>query len=279
MRIRSTVWLYACPLAAALSVAVASPARAQFGAQFKPQPMNEPASGERYHVEGSIGWWWPSADLSISSSQFDIVGTTIDFRNDLGLTDQRFPALSLVLRPAKSHKLRFQYIPIDYTQSATPHRDIIFNGQRFSVSLPVNSEVKWNAYRFGYEFDFLTRNNWFAGFIVEAKYTDVQASLASPIDSEFVHVQTPIPAIGGIGRYYIVPGVSITGELTAFKLPTVQNKYVGHFADVDIYGTVNWTNNIGTQIGYRDMDVGLVVKHDSGAMTLKGFYVSIVARY
>ena len=279
MNILSTVWLYACVLAVILNAVTTASAHAQFSAQFKPQPMNEPASGERYHIEGSIGWWWPSADLSVSSSQFDIVGTTIDFRNDLGLTDQRFPAMSLVLRPARSHKFRFQYIPIDYTQSATPHRTIVFNGQRFDVSLPVNSEVKWNAYRFGYEFDFLTRNNWFAGFILEAKYTDLQASLASPLTSEFVHAQAPIPAIGGIGRYYIVPGVSITGEVTAFKIPTVQDKYGGHFADVDIYGTVNWTNNVGTQIGYRDMDVGLLVKRDSGAMTLKGLYVSIVARY
>jgi hypothetical protein len=278
MKSRFSVWMYASVLAI---VVTAAPARAQFGSQFKPQPMNEPASGERYHIEGSVGWWWPSADINISSSQFNIAGTTIDFRNDLGLTDQRFPELSLVLRPAKSHKLRFQYIPIDYAQSGLPQRTIIFNGQRFDVALPVNSEVKWNAYRFGYEFDFLTRNNWFAGFIVEAKYTDLEASLASPLEGspEFVHVQAPIPAIGGIGRYYIVPGVSITGELTAFKLPTVQDKYAGHFADVDIYGTVNWTNNIGTQIGYRSMDVGLLVKRDSGAMTLKGLYVAVVARY
>jgi hypothetical protein len=279
MKIRSSVCVYACRLAVAGCALTAAPAAAQFGDQFKPQPMNEPASGERYHIEGAVGFWWPSANLSISSSQFNIVGTTIDFRNDLGLTDQRFPELSLVLRPAKAHKLRFQYIPIDYAQSAAPHRTIIFNGQRFDVSLPVNSEVQWKAYRFGYEFDFLTHNNWFAGFIVEAKYTDVKASLASPLASEFVRAQAPIPAIGGIGRYYIVPGVSITGEVTAFKIPTVQDKYGGHFADVDIYGTVNWTNNVGTQIGYRDMDVAFLVKRDSGAMTLKGFYVAVVARY
>jgi hypothetical protein len=279
MKIRSAVRAYACVLAAAASLLSAAPARAQFGSQFKPQPMNEPASGERYHIEGTIGYWWPGADISISSSQFDLVGTTIDLRNDLGLTDQRFPELSLTLRPGKSHKLRFQYIPIDYVQSATPQRSIVFNGQRFEVSLPVNSELQWRAYRFGYEFDFLRRNNWFAGFILEAKYTDVQASLTSPLASEYVRAQAPIPAIGGIGRYYFLPGVSITGELTAFKLPTIQEKYSGHFADVDIYGTVNWTNNIGTQIGYRDMDVAFLIKRDSGAMTLKGLYVAVVARY
>lgn len=272
---RLAIRLYACVSVAAICAVAAAPA----SAQFKPQPMNEPAAGERYHIEGSVGMWWPGAEVSISSSAFDRVGTTIDFKNDLGLTDQRFPELSLVLRPAKSHKFRFQYIPINYTQSATPTRTIIFNNQRFDITLPVNSSLEWKVYRFGYEFDFLTRNNWFAGFILEAKYTDVQATLTSPFTSEFAHAQAPIPAIGGIGRYYIVPNVSITGEVTAIKIPTVENKYGGHYADVDIYGTVNWTPNVGTQIGYRAMDVAYLIKRDTGSMALKGLYVAVVARY
>ena len=67
--------------------------------------------------------------------------------------------------------------------------------------------------------------------------------------------------------------------MTLFKVPTVQNKYGGHFADLDIYGTVNWTNNVGTKIGYRAMDVGYLIKRDTGSMTLKGLYVAVVARY
>jgi hypothetical protein len=275
MQTRPAIRLYAFVSAVLVCAVGAAPA----SAQFRPRPVNDPSVGEQYHIEASAGFWWPGANISISSSQFDIVGTTIDFKNDLGLTDQRFPELSLVLRPAKSHKLRFQYIPITFTQSATPTRRITFNGQNFDVSLPVNSSFDWKAYRFGYEFDFLSRNTWFAGFILEAKYTDVQASLTSPLASEFAHAQAPIPAIGGIGRYYVLPNVAITGEVTGLKIPTVQNKYGGHFADVDVYGTVNWTSNVGTQIGYRAMDVGYLAKRDTGSMTLKGIYVGVVARY
>jgi hypothetical protein len=279
MQNRLVVRVYACIATTAFCVlAAAAPA----AAQFRPQPMNEPAPGEQYHIEGSAALWWPSADISVASSGFNnsIIGTTIDLRNDLGLVDQRFPELSLVLRPAQRHKFRFQYIPINFTQTANPSRTIVFNGQRFDVSIPVESSLDWKAFRFGYEYDFLVKNDWFAGFILEAKYTDVQATLTSPlVGTEFAHAQAPIPALGGIGRYYIVPAISITGEVTAFKLPTVQSKYAGHFVDVDIYGTVSWTKNVGTQIGFRSMDVGYLVKRDTGNMTLKGLYVGIVARY
>jgi len=151
--------------------------------------------------------------------------------------------------------------------------------QGLDVSLPVNSQLTWKAYRFGYEYDFLVKHDWFAGFILEAKYTDVQASLTSPLASEFVRAQAPIPGIGGIGRYYVMSNISITGEVVGLKVPTVQERYGGHFADIDIYGTINFTPNVGTQLGYRAMDVGYLVKTDTGSMTLKGLYVAVVARY
>ena len=42
---------------------------------------------------------------------------------------------------------------------------------------------------FGYEYDFVVKNRGFVGFVLEAKYTDVQVQLASPIASEFAHAR------------------------------------------------------------------------------------------
>ena len=118
----------------------------------------------------------------------------------------------------------------------------------------MNSTLDWKAYRFGYEFDFVTKNRGFGGFILEAKYTDVLVRLQSPLLNvdEFTHAKAPIPAIGGIVRVYVVPNISITGEVTGFTLPKNAIKGdSGHYLDVDIYGTLNFTNNIGVQGGYR----------------------------
>jgi hypothetical protein len=278
---RPAVRLYAAISIAAVWFIAATPAHAQ----FRPRPLNDPATGETYHIEGFAGLWWPTADITIASggsgALSGIVGTEIDFRNDLGLTDQRFPEVRLTLRPARSHKFRFQYIPINYTQSTTLNRDIKFNGQLYHLALPVNSSLDWGAYRFSYEYDFIVKNRGFGGFVLDAKYTDVQANLATPVANlnEFAHAQAPIPALGGIARVYVVPNISITGEVTAFKLPRIGDRYDGHFADFDLYGTVNVTNYVGAQFGYRLLDVGYLVKKDTGSLTLKGLYLGIVARY
>jgi len=272
--IRIATWTVSAAIAV---LAVATPARAQ----YKPRPLNDPATGELFHIEADASLWNPSADMTISSESFGIQGTTIDLKKDLGVTDQHFPALSLQLRPARSHHFRFQYLPISYEGSA-PHlsRDIVFNGIRYNVNVPVNSSLDWKTYRFGYEYDFIVKNRGFGGFILEAKYTDVHVELDSQFSQEFAHASAPIPAIGGIGRFYVVPNISITGEVTAFKFPqSIDQRYTAHYVDVDIYGTVNFTNNIGVKAGYRSLDLGYLVKTDQGSFTLNGLYFGAVLRY
>lgn len=278
MKTRFAIRLYALVVLAVCFILPARPA----DAQFQPRPLNDPATGERYFVEAAAGLWFPNAEMSIASESLPgIVGTTIDFKRDLGLTNQRFPELHLELRSAR-HKFRFQYIPIKYDQIGVLTRDIVFNGQRYRIGVPVHSTLDWKAYRIGYEYDFVRTNRTFAGFILDFKQTDVTATLetVTPGLKEFARARAPIPALGGVVRVYVVPNISITGEATGFKLPeNLIKNTTGHYFDVDIYGTVNFTNNLGVQLGYRSFDVGYLVDTDTGSFTLKGMFFGIVARY
>lgn len=272
----AAVRTYAGVFVAAAFVLFAAPARAQ----FQPRPIEDPATGEAYHVEGFAALWFPNAGISATSEEFGIVGTTIDFKRDLGLQDSRFGNFKLVGKPTKSSKFRFEYIPIKYASRATLTRQLVFNGQRYDVGLPVNSTLDWKAYRFAYEYDFLTKDRWFAGFIVEIKHTDVRIDLNSPILSEFARARAPVPALGGVGRFYVTPNVAVTFEMTGFRLPeNLVEGAGGHYADLDLFGTYNFTNNVGAQVGFRSLDVGYFVDADAGSMKLKGIYFGIVSRY
>ena len=266
-----------------LALAFLAAASSTASAQYRPRPIDDPATGEKYHIEASAALWWPNADITIASEGLGIAGSSVNAKTDLGLVDQRFPQVRLVLRPTKSSKFRAEFIPIKYEQTASIPRTIVFNGQAYAVGVPVASSVDWKAWRFGYEYDFIVKNRGFVGFLVEAKYTDVQVQLtalaAKPI-AEFAHAVAPIPAIGGVARYYFVPNISVTAELSGFKLPNNAIKDTNaHYVDVDVYGTLNFTNNIGAQVGYRSLDVGYLVKTDTGAMTLRGIYAGVVARF
>jgi hypothetical protein len=249
-------------------------------AQYRPRPLNDPATGERFHIEAEAAYWTPTADITFASAGLGIPGDSINVKRDLGVTDQQFPALAVQIRPARSHHFRFQYIPIEYSGSTRLARDIVFNGIRYSANVPVNSSLDWKAYRFGYQYDFIVKNRGFGGVILEAKYTDVRAQLATPLQIEFTRQRAPIPAIGGIARVYVVPNISITGELTGFTIPdSVEGRYHAHYVDLDVYGTLNFTDNIGVKGGYRSLDLGYHLKDDIGSFVLNGIYFGAVLRY
>jgi hypothetical protein len=251
-------------------LAVASPASAQTSTR---------ATGENYHVEVSGSFWYPTPAIVISSESLDgIIGSDIDFVKDLGVEKAWLPQFRVVLRPATKHKFRFEYTPIKYDAEAVLKRDIIFNGIEFPIAIPIQSEITWRAYRFSYEYDFIYRDRGFLGLVLETKYTDVEASLTNILDFEFIHARAPIPAVGLIGRGYVAPNISITGEFTFFKLPEIQGNS-GRYFDIDVYGTVNFTDNVGAQGGYRSFDVIYKVENDNGDLQLKGLYFGGVLRF
>ena len=245
---------------------VALPAWAQYGAKH----VSDPATGEKYHVELGGYLWYPTPDI----------GSRIDFVTDLGIEKTRFKQLKVVLRPAQKHKLRFEYTPITYDAVGTIKRDIVFNGQKYPVSLPVATNLQWKAYRFIYEYDFVYRDRGFFGMLLETKYTNVRAELTNILAAEFVEARAPIPSIGAIGRVYVVPNISITGELSGLATGGLFGEdYRAHYADFDLYGTVDFTDNVGAQAGYRSFNVFYHVKEDEGELLLKGLYFGGVVRF
>jgi hypothetical protein len=255
-------------------LAAAAPASAQYG---RPT-MSDPATGEKYHVEVSYGFWHPDLEATISSEQLGIIGTEIDVKSDLGYTDEAIRQFRLVLRPGKKHKFRIEYVPVKFEGDTILNRSIVFNGILFNGGLPIQSQFEWDTWRLGYEYDFVYTDRVFAGFIVEVRQTTAQLQLDSPIDSEFTEAKGPIPGIGGIVRVYPAKKFSITGEITGLNVPEI-DEYEGQFIDVDIYGTFNFSHNFGVQAGYRALDASYIAKLDTGDLTLKGFYFTAVARF
>ena len=71
----------------------------------------------------------------------------------------------------------------------------------------------------------------------------------------------------------------ITGEFTAFKLPDVGEDFEGRYYDFDLYGTVNFTDYVGAQAGYRSFTAYYKVDQDQGELALKGLYFGGVFRF
>jgi hypothetical protein len=257
-----------------LMPAMAAPAAAQYA------PPREPPSGENYNVELAFLGWRPTPVFTIASESLGIPGTDVDLVNDLGIANQVLWETRLVLRPARKHKFRVHYLPMRYTADTVVQREFVFNGLRYQAGLPVTTDADITTWRVGYEFDFIHRNWGYLGVLADLKYTDVNVQLESPLGDEFTRQGAPIPSFGGTGRAYFTPNVSLTGEMTFFKVPeNLSENYGGRYFDYDFYGTVNFTRNVGVQAGYRSVEAFYEVDFDRGDLQFKGFYLSGVLRF
>jgi hypothetical protein len=275
---------------AALALVAAVPTAA--AAQYVAPSLEYQSLGEKYHFEFSGTMWNPAPSGLISSAQFGIVGSNIDFNKDLGLAAARFKDMRIVLRPSTKQKFRIQYTPLNYFSATTLDRPVVFNGINFNVTLPIQTTFEWKVWRFGYEYDFLYKKRGYVGMLLEGRLTQMTAQLASPIDTEFTTVRAPLPSIGVVGRVYVMPEVAVNFELSG--LCGLQNasggfsasckqapgaKYQAAYFDWDLYGTVNLTNYVGAQIGWRRMTTLIDIKDDTGNVKFQGFWFGGVVRY
>jgi len=264
-------------LLSVLAVAVSAQSAA---AQYRPPSSG--AVGEDYHIEAAYGWWNPEPSLIVNSQALGILGDDVDLVSDLGVEQKRLGKFDLVLRPAKKHKFRFQYLPISYQAEAQVRRSFVFNGQRYNVGLPVLTDANFKTYRFGYEYDFLQFKRGFVGALLDLKYTNIDVSLNSPIGSEFTTAAAPIPTFGFVARGYPVPNVAVTGEASFFRVPDSLGEQLGgdaSYTDWDINATYNMNRYVGVQVGYRSINAFYDVDADYGSLKLKGIYFGGVLRY
>jgi hypothetical protein len=242
------------------------------------------AIGERYHVELSVGAWFtmPSTALFSDSevvtsgtTSTTVNGTSIDFKKQLGLNNKTFPGGHLTIRLAPKHKLLGEFIPINYKQSATLTGDIITSGQTYLSGQPVQSELRWNEWNAGYEYDLMTSPSGYLGAVIAVTRLNVAGGLANGAQSGTATVNIVMPGLGATGRYYVRPQVSLTGGLLAFYLPGGATSTHGHSIQIDGYATVNASKYVGVQAGYRSFIMSYVWESplNSSSMTIGGPYL------
>ncbi|HLG55989.1 MAG TPA: hypothetical protein VI485_11715 [Vicinamibacterales bacterium] len=256
-------------------------------AQFR---VATPASGENFHVELGLMFWQPTPQLLIQTGGLAALGQTeVDFVQEFAIENKRFKEFRGVIKAGKKHKLRVSHVLAEYNESAILRRTISFGGQTFPVSVAATADLKWEVWRFGYEWDFVAMDRGVVGFVTELKLNKVSADLAAPgFGSELTEVSAPIPTIGMLARVYPHKTFSLTAEFTGFKVPGFVAKKLTDAIDedveatewdLDIYGTLNFGSHVGAQLGYRSLTADYLVDEDAGNLKLKGMYFGGLVRF
>jgi hypothetical protein len=264
------------------SVTMAAQAEAQFS-------VPDPAPAENFHVELGLLFWKPTPGIEIQTGGLADAGVPgVDFVREFGLAAEFFNDFRSVLKAGRKHKIRISHVAFEYNEQTAVQRDISFGGVTFPITIPVTADIKWDLWRFGYEWDFVARDRGLLGLVTELKQTHLTADLAAiGLGTQATDVSAPIINLGVIVRVYPHRTFGVTAEYTGFKVfgftRTLTDRIVedldAKMSDFDIYGTINFGSHVGAQVGYRSLTSNYSIDDDEGDLEMKGPYLGGVVRF
>ena len=157
-----------------------------------------PVSSLAFEVGARGYYWFPTLDGNVKVDD-GTPGTTIDFDKDLGIDDEDYPSVEAFVGLG-DHHLSLTYTEIDYSGKKTLTRDIVFNGETYSVGAPVTSSIEYTMIDLHYQYDLLDLENILAGFslggVFQVKYLDGDIRLKTTGIDEVEDITLPIPMVG-----------------------------------------------------------------------------------
>lgn len=158
-----------------------------------------PLSSLAFEIGARGYYWFPSLDGTVKVDEANIIGTTIDFDNDLGIEDGDYPSGEVFVGFGRHH-VSLAYTDIDYSGRNTLTRTIVFKGETYAISSLVTSSIEYKMIDFHYQYDFLDLENVLAGFslggVFQVKYLDGEVSLRTTGLDEKEDFTIPIPMVG-----------------------------------------------------------------------------------
>ena len=158
-----------------------------------------PLSSLAFEIGARGYYWFPSLDGTMRVDEANLIGTTIDFKDDLGIEDEGYPSGEVFVGLGRHH-LSLTYTNIDYSGSNTLTKTIVFNGETYVIDSLVTSSIEYQMIDFHYQYDFLNLENVLAGFslggVLQVKYLDGEVSLKTTGLDQKEDFTIPIPMVG-----------------------------------------------------------------------------------
>lgn len=221
-------------------------------------------------------YWFTTFSDSIKLSSGSVTGTDINLVNDLGVDDKKNFWDGRITLELGSHKLRYGFMPVSWDGSRTLSQSIVFNGRTYSASTTVDTKLKADYHRLGYEYDIIDLLDNRLGVIFEVKYFDGDAKLSAPAAgiSETGKLRAPIPTVGVTGQVGLPFLVSVGGELTGIAIGSKL-----YLIDGEAGINIKPAPFVVISGGYRILKFHVEKSNDKIDLTLKGPFVMLRANF
>ena len=196
-----------------------------------------PVSSLAFEIGARGYYWFPTLGGTVKVDEASIIGTTIDFDEDLGIEDENYPSVEVFVGGG-NHHLYFIHTEIDYSGRKMLTREIKFEGKTYPVSALVTSSIQYKMMDLLYQYDFLNLENVLGGFslggVFQVKYIDGKVGLKTTGIDEEEDFTIPIPMIGlnlHMGILAQILQVRLRGTAISYSESTIY----------ELMGDISWT--------------------------------------
>jgi outer membrane protein len=147
----------------------------------------------------SADYWIPSFKGDLRVDNNTVVGTEINLKEDLGISNDNIPGVEAYFGIG-DHEITLAYSLVNLSGDKNIDKTIVFNGDTYTAPAYVESELKTSMIDLEYQYKLLNFKNILAGLsfgiIAKVKYFHGDVRIHSSVYDTQKDIRVPIPMIG-----------------------------------------------------------------------------------
>ncbi|MGD8376031.1 MAG: hypothetical protein PVF68_07815 [Acidobacteriota bacterium] len=205
-------------------------------ADYPELEFDYPIAADRWGV--GLGGYGVDLDTTVSVGIGDLVGTTIDVEDILGLqSDQSIVRLGGFFRIRPKHTLEFTWLEINRSSDLNISESFEFDGVRYDANAMIDSKMDMSLYKVDYQYSFFNNGRVNTGLQTGLSVFDFDAA----IGGQGVQLDADGNPVSGVsfeetGRRLLapVPGLGFFIDFAAYRWMVV--RFSAEFLDLSISG-------------------------------------------
>ncbi len=204
-------------------------------------------------LEVDLRFWFPGFGGSAQATDAGVIGTVVDFEDDLGMDSDMVVEPRVTWKLSRRHWLRFSYANVGGDGDQVSTIPITFMGTTYPATTRLVTDFDADLFRVGWGWNLFDTDRFHLASIFTAGFGSGEASIAAPgtaLGTESDSIDFPLIMLGVGTGIDLGDAVTLFGEFGGLPLGSL-----GHLWDGEIGVRYTPTDWLGLTTGFRALEI------------------------
>jgi hypothetical protein len=232
-------------------------------------------------VGGKINYWFSELSGDVKSSEISLIGSIIDFKNDLNVDDSESVPMGEAWVRLGKHKISLGYTKLSFDGSRITTGPLKYKGVTYDVGASLTSSLDTTMIDLLYERNLISglgnSLSVIGGFKVLGFDSELTGSVATVSTKLSESIDAPVPVVGLAASVSPIERLNVGAKLYGISLDIsgVEATMIDFTAEV----SYSITENISVLAGYKYFDIDGSNDEDEANFNLSGFIIGVKGEF